>query len=153
LKIASQGEEKKEPKKKNYKKWLILIVALIALSAGGYTYYSLILKNAPAQISKKEIQSLTLPSVTVNLVNGNKSRYLKTTIVLEFASKEVEEELKVSSYRVKDSVLRVLRGTSASSLDNPLETEILKEQLLKEINATLTTGEVIGLYFLEFLVQ
>ncbi len=99
------------------------------------------------------MKSVTLPSVTVNLVNGNKSRYLKTTIVLEYSSTEVEEELKTSLYRVKDIILKVLRSTSTSSLDNPQETEILKEQLLEEVNATLISGEINGLYFEEFLVQ
>ena len=151
--MASEVEEKPEPKKKKFKIWIILVVVLIALSAGTYTYFSFGLKKTSAQVTSKDMKSVTLPSITVNLVDGNKSRYLKTTITLEYSSKEVDAELKTSLYKVKDSILKVLRSTSASSLDNPQENEILKGQLLKEVNATLTSGKVSGLYFEEFLVQ
>jgi flagellar basal body-associated protein FliL len=54
---------------------------------------------------------------------------------------------------VKDSAIRVLRNTSSGSLKDPQATENLKQALLKEINSTLTSGKVTGLYFEEFIVQ
>lgn len=149
--MTSQNDEIKEPKKKKSKLLIICVIAFIAISAGTYLYFSGGLKNAPAQVTKEDMKSVTLPSLTVNLAD---SGYIKTTITLEYASsKEMDNELAENLYEVKDSTIRVLRNTSADSLKNDQSTEILKQALLKEINSTLSSGKVTGLYFEEFIVQ
>jgi flagellar FliL protein len=149
--MTSQINEMQEPKKKKSKLLILGVIALIAISAGTYLYFSGGLKNSPAQVTKENMKSVTLPSLTVNLAD---SGYVKTTITLEYvSSKKLENELTNNLYEVKDSTIRVLRNTSADTLKNPQATEILKQALLKEINSTLTSGKVTGLYFEEFIVQ
>jgi flagellar basal body-associated protein FliL len=149
--MTSQPDEIKEPKKKKSKLLIICVIAFIAISAGTYLYFSGGHKNTAPQVSKENMKSVTLPSLTVNLAD---SGYVKTTITLEYvSSKKLENELANNLYEVKDSAIRVLRNTSAGSLKNPQSTENLKQALLKEVNSTLTSGKVTGLYFEEFIVQ
>ncbi|HNX93242.1 MAG TPA: flagellar basal body-associated FliL family protein, partial [Syntrophomonas sp.] len=62
-------------------------------------------------------------------------------------------ELEKNTYELNDSVIKVLRNTSSSSLQNPQATENLKKSLLEEINSNLSNGKITGLYFEEFIVQ
>ena len=151
--MASTDEETQVPKKKKFRLWVLLLAALVSISACTYIFYGSGIKNLDAKINAEDMKSVTLPSFTVNLADTNSNRFLRTTITLEFSSDEVEEELKVSAYKVKDGVLQVLRNTQARSLENPESTELLKQQLLKEVNSRLTNGGVTGIYFEEFIVQ
>lgn len=153
--MASEMAEKTTPNKDKSKTFILLVLVIITLLAGTFTYLNLGIKNSSAQeATHKDMKSVTLPSLTVNLAEGNRVRYLKTTITLEYpASKELDEELGEGLYKVKDSILKVLRNTNAAFLNNPQETEFLKQELLKEVNAELKSGEVTGLYFEEFIVQ
>jgi flagellar FliL protein len=100
---------------------------------------------------KEDIKSVTLPSLTVNLADQG---YVKTTITLEYpSSKKFDKELAGHTYELKDSVIKVLRNTSSSSLQSPQATENLKKSLLEEINSNLTNGKISKLYFEELIVQ
>lgn len=148
---ADEVQVLEPPKKKNSKLKIVGIVVLIALVACACGYYYVGMKNPAGQMAKKDMKSVTLPSLTVNLEDAG---YMKTTITLEYpSSKKLDDELAKNLYKVKDSVISVLRNTTADSLKNPQETEALKQRLLKEINSTLTSGKVTGLYFEEFIVQ
>lgn len=149
--VAKTDEVQEPPKKKKSKFKIVGIAVLIVIVACACGYYYVGMKNPAGQMTKKDMKSVTLPSVTVNLEDAG---YIKTTITLEYpSSKKLDDELAKNLYKVKDSVIRVLRNTTADSLKNPQETEALKQSLLKEINSTLTSGKVTGLYFEEFIVQ
>lgn len=151
------AENENTTNKKRGIRWVIIISAFVMLSAGTFLFFAWQGKNLGAQVSGAPIftanmKSVTLPSFTVNLAES-RSRYLRTTITLESPAKKVAEELTTSPYRVKDSILKVLRNTSASSLEDPQQIERLKQELLNEVNASLTSGEVTGIYFEEFIMQ
>lgn len=151
--MSAQSEENTNPVRNSSRLWLLALIAVIAIAAGAYLYFNVGLQNSAAQSENKHMKSMTLPSFTVNLADAGGNRYLKTTITLEYSSDAVGKELEKTTYRVKDSILKVLRNTSAITLRSPQGTESLKQQLLTEINSTLTSGKVTGLYFEELLVQ
>ena len=152
--MTSQTEGQ-EPKKKKKKPRILIIgavvLALAALAGGIFLFYNGNHNVAAMFARKAEIKSLTLPSLTFNLADRG---YVKTTITLEHeSSKELDKELEENTYELNDSVIKVLRNTSSSSLQNPQATENLKKSLLEEINSTLSNGKITGLYFEEFIVQ
>lgn len=150
--MVAQIDLNQQSKKKRRPRTLIaVIVVLIAVTGLAAGYFNAGIRNSMAQMSTPEVKSITLPSITVNLVDNG---YFKTTITLEYpASKKLDAELDSRLYKVKDGVLGVLRSTSTAYLRNPEKTEALKQELLKEINDRLVSGEVTGLYFEEFIVQ
>lgn len=149
--MAAKVEEQQVSKKKKSKLWISILI-LVAICAGVFYYFQIAGENPTGQVAAMDMRSVTLDSFTVKL-DDTSSRYLKTTITLESPSKKVEEELNTSSYKVKDSIIKVLRNISASSLDDPQKTDMLKQELLNGINAVLTNGKVTGLYFDEFIIQ
>jgi len=145
-------EEQKAPRKDKHLIWIVLIVAMICISASAFVYFKVMQKDS-AEVSIKDMKSVTLPSMTVNLADMGGSRYLRTTITLEYSSDKVKDELALSTYKVKDGILKVLRNTKASTLEDPQQTDALKQALLDEVNSRLQSGKITGLYFEELLVQ
>ena len=130
---------------------ILAAILLVAIAGGAFIFFRGGHNMAAIFARKPEIKSLTLPSLTVNLADRG---YVKTTITLEYeSSKELDEELEKNTYELKDSVIKVLRNTSSSSLQNPQATENLKKSLSEEINSSLSNGKITGLYFEEFIVQ
>jgi flagellar FliL protein len=150
--MISRDDEQQVSKKNQRSLWILAIVAFISISACTYMYF-IGFKDSSAQVSARDVKTVTLPSITVNLADTDSSRYLKTTITLEFYSDDVEEELNDSMYKVKDGILKVLRNTKANTMEDTQQTEVLKKALLSEINSRLKSGKITGLYFQELLVQ
>lgn len=146
------AEEQQVPQKNRRGLWIGLIVAILCMSTSVFVYFTFLAKDS-AELSPKDMKSVTLPSLTVNLADANDSRYLRTTITLEYSSDKLEEELKLSMYKVKDGVLKVLRNSRASTFEDPQQTEALKQALLDEVNSRLHSGKITALYFEELLVQ
>ena len=151
--MTSPTDESQAPKKKKPRILILILsaVLLVAIAGGIFLFFNGSHNVAALFTRKAEIKSLTLPSLTVNLADRG---YVKTTITLEHeSSKELDKELEKNTYELNDSVIKVLRNTSSSSLQNPQATENLKKSLLEEINSNLSNGKITGLYFEEFIVQ
>ena len=146
------AEEKQAPQKSKLMIWIALIVSILCIATAAFVYLTMAAKNT-AEVSPKDLKSVTLPSMTVNLADNGSNHYLRTTISLEYSSDEVKEELDLSMYKIKDGILKVLRNTKSSTLTDPQQTDALKQTLLDEINSRLQNGKITGLYFEELLVQ
>jgi len=147
-----EQEEFKLQKKKPWR-WIILGLILIILAGGFYLSTVIWDNDSEEKEDLKGIKKITLASFTVNLKDSLGQRYLRTTITMEFKSKELEKELEFSQHRVKDVVLEVLRAKRASDIDSPEETDLLRKELLAAVNSTVINDEIIGLYFEEFIIQ
>ena len=162
-------EEKKEPEKKSFLKWIIVGAVIVFIVAGGGAGWHLFLKKdtesvadkAPGaeakQVSDADETRIICPleSFIVNLADksGLGKRYLKTTIELEVDDEKGQLRLQAYKSQLRDTILLLLTSQSfndISSIEGKLD---LKQALLTRINQTLGSGMVRRLYFTEFVVQ
>jgi flagellar FliL protein len=155
----NNNQENVKPKKK--KRWLLIIIFIIPLLliSSAFAYY-FVRSSSSADEEKneqsyelKDLKKLKINSFTVNLADTGYRRYLRTTITIEFVSKKVEEELQIKLHRVKDIFLDILRNKRVSDIDTAEKTNNLKKELVNALNSELIEGEIIGLYFEEFIIQ
>lgn len=166
---------KKEPAKKektgnvkprNIKKWLLIIVAALALLAvvivvAGQVssrYFRQATENGEAR--QGEEAPVQRPSrlhgpleFTVNLADAGQRRYLKVTITLAFTDRTLTDELAESEPKLRDLIIGVLRGKKAAEVADPGGTEKLRNELIAALNAALTGGQIKAVYFTDFLIQ
>ncbi len=154
---------------KSFMKWIIIGVAVVVLTAGGFTGYLIFAKQdaadgdhqaqAAVQTAKpnKVAQSIIVPleSFIVNLMDrgGSGKRYLKTTIELDVLDEASSELVYVRRAQLRDTILLLLTGQTfkeINSVEGKLE---LKQALLVRINQALGGKIVKKLYFTEFVVQ
>ncbi|MBN1164107.1 MAG: flagellar basal body-associated FliL family protein [Candidatus Krumholzibacteriota bacterium] len=94
-----------------------------------------------------------LDNIIVNLKERDKLYYLKVTIGLEVPDSSVQNEIKQREAQLKDDVISLLSGKRVSELDSLEERNALKAELHKRISASLLAGDLINIYFSDFVIQ
>ncbi|MBZ4686947.1 MAG: flagellar basal body-associated protein FliL [Clostridiales bacterium] len=151
--------QQQKPKKKRRLLLIVIFALPLALVVAAFSYFFVAntLAKTPAEeegiVPIEDIRKTTLQSFTVNLADTGYRRYLRTTITMEYVSKDLEKEVNLKIHRIKDIVLNILRSKKVRDLNSPQNTEKLRQELLNAINYELTKGKIIGLYFEEFIIQ
>lgn len=133
--------------------WIIsglLLLLVIGGTAAGVYYYVRSLNPGTGQVRVLPTYQIPMNTFTVNLRDSNYRRYLRLEITLETNQKKVLKEMAEKEYRVKDSIIAILSEKNVSDLDDKIA---LKRELMQAINYNLSEGEIIGLYFGQFIIQ
>jgi flagellar FliL protein len=155
---------------------IIVILLLLLLVIGGAVAYFLLAgdeenpedaqqKQDGKKIEKKEekpkkdIESLEIGPIyplapfTVNLKSSGATRYLKCTLNLEIDTPETQPELDKMKPLLRDIVIRILSSKTVPEISTAKGKEKLKEEITKNLNNRLATGEIRNVYFTAFVIQ
>ena len=166
-------EEKKSDSDGGNKLILIIIVVLLLLLLiiGGVVAYFLLASDEEPQdqpqqqeqkeqkVEKKDTKALEIGPIypldpfTVNLKSSGATRYLKCTINLEIDSPETQPELDKLKPAIRDIIIRILSSKTVPEISTAKGKEKLKEEIKKNINSILSTGEIRNVYFTAFVIQ
>ena len=106
----------------------------------------------PAKKVKKDLMFHLEPFI-VNLAKSGGNRFLKVTVSLEMSSPEVRLELKNNVQKVTDSIPLLLSTKIFKEVYSVQGKFTLKGEITTRANQFLTTGQVKGAYFTEFIIQ
>lgn len=160
--------------KKSPLKLIIIIVVALALAAGGFMAYKKFFDKPPEEEenSEKPVEEevveedatgfpVSLDKFTLNLSEtGSTERFLVTTISLEVSTEELklalddEEDKKLYKIKTRDAILKILREQTYEDIKDPDTTKHIADKIKVKLSRIYKKdGEVIGVYFLEHLVQ
>ena len=162
--MPSEEEEKKDKEKPESKekpgsrKLLTLLILSIVLlggvSAGAYFLKSAkVLDDWTGVQGQEESTFYEMDCFTVNLADTGGKRFLKTTLKLKVTSENVLKECKSRNFELRDLVLTLLTSKESEEILRAEEKASLKKQILGTLNSTLRKGQVLDVYFTEFLIQ
>lgn len=156
------------PKKKGKAKLLIIIIG-VGVVVGGSAFGALTVLGSSKKEEPKPAQTaadtkkdpgpakakriVTLKPIIVNVRDTRLTRYLKVSIGLETNNDAVVEEINKLLYPVNDFLVDRLSNVRIEELDNTVERNKLKRELMYGLNELLESGVVTNLYFSEFIVQ
>lgn len=137
---------------------IVIIVLLILVIIGGATFgavYFFSKKNSNAAAKPKVIIEQTYPlgEFTINLLDEDGKGYLKVNVYISYeTNKKLTLELEENKPIIRDAVntyIRAQKSTdfSVSGLD------VIKKELIKSINPSLTKGKISHIYFNDILIQ
>lgn len=89
----------------------------------------------------------------VNLADPGRSRFLKVVLSVETDAEAVSGELDGLKPKVRDSLLTLLSSKTVDGLVSVADKERLRNEIIHRLNAFLSTGKVVEVYFTEFVVQ
>ena len=89
----------------------------------------------------------------VNLAGSGGSRLLKVNVSLKMSAPEVHLELRKNILKFRDSILFLLSSKSFEDIDSFQDKSKLEDEIMVRVNKFLTTGQVNGAYFTEFIIQ
>ena len=90
---------------------------------------------------------------TVNLLNENGKRYLRTKLNLELDSEDLLSEVERKVPLIRDRVIEVLSSKRVEEITTRDGKERVKDELVKVLNTLLIDGQVKNVYFITFVIQ
>ena len=107
---------------------------------------------APAGVQERGT-IVMMDNVVVNLVDARGTHYLKVAVALEFKEKELEQEINERMPELRDMLINHLASRRMEEVINRDAREIIKRQLLDLFNRRLQAGQLLNVYFSDFVVQ
>jgi flagellar FliL protein len=108
--------------------------------------------HGKGQKETQEVETRLDPFV-VNLAEANGRRYLRTTLQLSLHRTHDKEQIEQATPRIRDAVLLLLSSKRAEELMTVEGKTRLREEIIKQINATIGKEAVAAVYFVDFLIQ
>jgi len=96
---------------------------------------------------------MMLEDITVNLVSARRSRFLRISIGLEVEDETVMAEVEERLPEIRDAVINSVSGRKVDDLISIQGKELLKTELKERIDGKLQAGNVLKVYFSDFVVQ
>lgn len=138
--IPSTDAEEERPRKRRGKLIIALVVVVLLLGAGGY----FVLK--PSKAGPPQPGAVDpLDSIQINLAGGH---YLRMGMALQLRKGAPE----VDGSKALDAAINLFSGQSMSDVNTGQLRNSLKAKLARQLT-TLYDGDVMGLYFTEFVTQ
>lgn len=105
-------------------------------------------KPAPLMIFK-------LDEFRINTADVDESHFVRIKINLAYDSKnkKLAAELAQRIEQIRDIIIRILNSKEKQDIDEPIEKEELKEEIKKQINNILSSGEIEDIYYDEFVIS
>lgn len=147
------------------KRILLIVIAILVLGllgGGGFFAYRLFLAAPPPVEEPKPATPepglvmgpvYALDPFLVNLADPGRPRFLKLIMQVELSAAEVQMELETLKPKVRDSLLTLLSSKSSADLVTIADKERLRNEILHRLNAFLSVGRVVEVYFMDFVVQ
>ena len=153
--MAEEEKSKKNP-------FMLLIIIQSITLALAVTILILLLINKPVSKDKgskkeskrvKAVATYQLQPFIVNLLDEEGRRYLKVTMDLALDSKETIQEVEDKMASIRDTIIMILTNKGFKDVCNISGKAKLREEIKKGINNVLESGNVIDVYFSEFVIQ
>ena len=166
--------EKKEAdaEKSGSKKKLFIIIGaalVVLLIGGGFATWWLVLRDKPdADEEKDPAQQVTVPVVgqpatigpmvnieefIVNIISGDAAHYVKASLTVELNNELVKTEVEQRMPQMRDAILLLIGNKTYEELQDLQGKKQLKAELLSTVNSFLQSGQVVSIYFTNFVVQ
>lgn len=90
--------------------------------------------------------------VLVNLADPLKQRYIKLNFTIVLDSEETQREIEKRKAQVRDIVIRICRTKNSEELREKEGNDKLRNEIITAINDILPIGQVIDIFFTDFIV-
>jgi len=145
-------------------KLLVVAIAFLIVATVGSAFATYLIfrsnsdpQSADAKTSTKvEEMGPTFPvgEFILNLTpTGNIPHFIRTEVILEASDKKVVAQLEKRKPQIRDQFITLIRSRTAEQLSNEAGMELLRFEMLKEANKLVSKGEVINVFFVDWIIQ
>lgn len=145
-------------------KFLVAGIAFLIIAVVGSSFVTFLMfrsntKEAAAgpESSKEVMEMGPVFDVGEFLLNlsptGNQPRFIRTEIVLEASDKKVITELEKRKPQVRDYIISLIRSRTFEQLRDAAGMELLRLEMMRDVNSLIRKGEVTNVYFVDLIIQ
>jgi len=128
--------------RRSRKKLVMVLLALVAIAGAAYWF---VLKPAPTSAAPEPGDVVKLDPIQINLAG---THYLRVGIALQLVSGVKEAD----GSKALDATIDEFSGKDMAQVNDPARRAVYKKELVKELGHRYE-GEVMGVYFTEFVTQ
>ncbi len=165
--MANEEKAVETKKKSGLVKWILLGVILLLLGGGGFFVYTKFFASSGEEASQTEgmlpegekakkptdTKIVSLPTFLVNLADPLGRRYLKLTMDVEVAGDKTAAELDKNMPKVRDAIILLLSSKTYADLASLENKQLLKMEIVNQLNLILETSNILRVYFSEMVIQ
>ncbi len=160
--------EEKAPETKNPTKWGLIISLFFVqiLVVVALVYFLILPRLSPAsnnnstkeeEIAKTESKEpgilVTIDNLTINPKGSYGRRYAVFEVALEVPDEDAKKEIEKFKPKIVDSYLLYLRSKTIEELTVKLDIELMKKEMIDQVNKILGKPLVQNLYFTRFVLE
>ena len=108
------------------------------------------ISDEPERVYREMGEFIVNPADTVT---ENGLRFIRAQISLGISPASVYGQLDAQLPKLRDAIIRILTSKQVEQLDNPEDREFIKDEIRFAVNPMLHRGEVLEVYFSDFLIQ
>lgn len=144
----------------------VVLIFMGMMGVGFYILWSRIPAPVPAVNGEEEILEdevekeqpdigplYSIGTMIVNLADKGGKRYLRVNMELELSHPEVAEEIEKRLPLVRDSILMVLSTKSYQDISTTDGKNALRTELVTDLGKFFMEGNIVNVFFTEFVVQ
>jgi len=136
---------------------LLVLVVVGGAAFGGMYFLSKKSTSTATKTAKAvEVNEITYPldEFLLNLMDEDGRRYLKVKVIIGYEdNKDLTAELETTKTSIiRDAIIETLRAKKTTDFSGT-GIDIIKKQLVTNINSKLTKGKISHIYFSDILVQ
>jgi len=95
----------------------------------------------------------TIKDIVVNPAGTGGSRFLSVSFGFELESAELQSLFEEREPIIRDALITVLSAKTVAQLTDPREKEIVRYQIKKRVSQLMSTTELAGVYYTDFVLQ
>lgn len=95
----------------------------------------------------------SMDTFIVNLADEGEKRYLRVTLGLELKDEAVIKKIEQRTPQMRDSVLMILPTKKIKDIKSTEGKMALRDEIFTSLDALLQEGDIINIYFTEFVMQ
>lgn len=101
------------------------------------------------------LSTFPLGDFRMNTADIDEPHFIRVTVELAYEEneKKLPTELAQRSIQIRDITFRLLNSKTKDQLDEAVEKEHLKEEIMKAVNNVLQNGEIKDVYYTEFVIS
>lgn len=95
----------------------------------------------------------SIKDIVVNPASSGGSRYLSVSFGFELASENMAREFEERDAMIRDALITILSSKTVAQLTDPKQKEIVRYQIKKRVETLMSTEEIAGVYYTDFVLQ
>ncbi len=151
---AVAAKPQKETKQKSKVKVVLLFLVVFIVLGGCYYTWQFFLSYKDGQETRAVQIIASRPlDFTVNLADTEQRRYLKATVQLGYGDKNLTREIEKKVAEIRDLIIELFRSRTVTQINTLEGTDLLRAEMKAALNKRLHSGEILEVYFTEFIIQ
>jgi flagellar FliL protein len=118
-----------------------------------------VIKGEHEQVKKEEQSKdfigklVPLETFLVNVAGSRGRKLVKINMELELTSSEVQEEVEKIKPKIRDYIIIIASSKTFAEISTKEGKDALREEIKNQINLFLTKGQIVKVYFTEFILS